>query len=129
MRGHCQEGLLDVVMLDMMKRQQNSADWPYCGPVLITGENKVACGAEAIVLTEDIDSYVYIMSGIYEMSGVHRSATKVIFGDGILSMNILRRLGIENSCKLILDRKHLMSFDWPGVFGPFVWDSIDIQTW
>ena len=124
MRGHCQEGLLDVVMLDMMKRQQNSADWPYCGPVLITGENKVACGAEAIVLTEDIDSYVYIMNGIYEMSGVHRSATKVIFGDGILSTNILRRLGIENSCKLILDRKHLMSFDWPGVFGPFVWARI-----
>ncbi|EJK64535.1 hypothetical protein THAOC_14723, partial [Thalassiosira oceanica] len=49
MRKHCQDGLCDVFMLDMMKRQQNSADWPYCGPVLITGENKAVCGCEAIL--------------------------------------------------------------------------------
>ena len=73
MRGHCQGGLLDVVMLDMMKRQQNTADWPYCGPVLITGENKVACACEAIVLSEGTSYYSWIMNSVYDMSGVDRS--------------------------------------------------------
>ena len=48
MQGHCQAGLLDVVMLDMMKRQRNTVDWPYCGPILITGENKIACACDGI---------------------------------------------------------------------------------
>ena len=92
MRGHCQGGLLDVVMLDMMKRQQNTADWPYCGPVLITGENKIACACEAIVLSEGTNYYSWIMNSVYEMSGVDRSETKIIFGDGIHSDNLLNRI-------------------------------------
>ncbi|EJK69126.1 hypothetical protein THAOC_09653, partial [Thalassiosira oceanica] len=70
MRKHCQDGLCDVFMLDMMKRQQNSADWPYCGPVLITGENKAVCGCEAIVISEDSESYIFVMNSLYDMSGV-----------------------------------------------------------
>ena len=117
MRGHCKAGLLDVVMLDMMKRQQNTVDWPYCGPVLITGENKVACACEAIVLSESQDTYVWIMNSVYEMSGVSPKQTKVIFGDGVQSMKLLERLGIEKTCALILDRYHLLQVDWPKKFG------------
>ena len=124
MRGHCQSGILDVVMLDMMKRQQNSSDWPYCGPVLITGENKVTCGAEAIVLSEDVNTYVYIMNSMYEMSGVCKSVTKNIFGDGIMSARLLIQLEIEKTCNLILDRYHLLNVDWPAKFG-WLWPRVE----
>jgi hypothetical protein len=116
MRGHCTR-LLDVVMLDMMKRRQNSIDWPYCGPVLITGEKKIATACEAIMVTESIDAYVFVMNSVYEMSGVDRSVTKCIFADGIMSVSLLRKLGIEGTCNLILDRYHLVEVDWPKVFG------------
>jgi len=116
MRGHCTR-LLDVVMLDMMKRRQNSIDWPYCGPVLITGEKKIATACEAIMVTESIDAYVFVMNSVYEMSGIDRSVTKCIFADGIMSVSLLRKLGIEGTCNLILDRYHLVEVDWPKVFG------------
>ena len=123
MRGHCQGGLLDVVMLDMMKRQQNSADWPYCGPILITGENKIACACEAIVLSEGTSYYSWIMNSVYDMSGVDRSVTKIIFGDGIHSDNLLRQLNIEDTCNLIFDRYHLMEVDWKKKFG-YAWPAL-----
>ena len=116
MRKHCQDGLCDVFMLDMMKRQQNSADWPYCGPVLITGENKAVCGCEAIVISEDSESYIFVMNSLYDMSGVSRDETKIIFGDGIMSTNLLTALGIDKTCNLILDRYHLKKVDWKKKF-------------
>jgi|GEM_PF-4980773 len=124
MRGHCTR-LLDVVMLDMMKRQQNSIDWPYCGPVLITGENKIATACEAIIVTESIDAYAFVMNATYEMSGVDRSVTKCIFADGIMSISLLKKLGIEDSCSLILDKYHLIEVDWPKVFK---WHYPNIKT-
>lgn len=123
MRGHCQGGLMDVVMLDMMKRQQNTADWPYCGPILITGENKIACACEAIVLSEGTSYYSWIMNSVYDMAGVDRSETKIIFGDGIHSNNLLRQLNIEDTSNLIFDRYHLIEVDWKKKFG-FSWPSI-----
>ena len=116
-RGNC-KNLLDVVMLDMMKRQQNSVDWPYCGPVFISGhEHSIALGAEAILITESIDAYVFVMNATYEMSGVDRTVTRVIFADGIMSLTLLRKLGIENTCNLVLDRYHLVDVDWAKAFG------------
>ena len=49
-RQHCKDGLLDIIMLDIMELQINSANWPYCGPTTITGENIVVCACEAIVI-------------------------------------------------------------------------------
>ena len=46
MRQHCKDGLLDVIMLDMMKCQINNSNWPYFGPVMMTGENVVVCAYE-----------------------------------------------------------------------------------
>ena len=124
MRGHCSR-LLDVVMLDMMKRRQNSIDWPYCGPVLITGEKSITTACEAILVTESIDAYVFVMNATYEMSGVDRRVTKCIFADGIMSASLLRKLGIEDSCNLILDRYHILEVDWPKAFG---WHYLQIKT-
>ena len=61
MHGHAKL-LLDVVMIDMMKRQHNSVNWCYRGPCGITGENKVACFVEAIVIAEEHQAYVFIMN-------------------------------------------------------------------
>ena len=111
MRAHCQERLLGVIMLDMMKRQINSANWPYCGPIMLTGENKIACACEAIVFSETTNAYRWIMECIYDMSGVDRSATKLVFGDGIHSVKLLKELRIDRTANLILDQKHLKD-DW-----------------
>ena len=80
MLGHAKL-LLDVVMIDKTKRQQNSANWCYCGPCGITGDKKIACFVEAIMIAEEHQDYVFIMNSLYEKSGVDRSVTKLIFGD------------------------------------------------
>ena len=113
--------LLDVVMLDMMKSQQNSDNWCYCGTCGITVENKLAFFVEAIVISEEHQSYVFIMNALYEISGVDRSVTKLIFGDGIMSNNILEELGISESCNLIMDVFHLLELVWPKKFGHWRW--------
>ena len=112
MHGHSKR-LLDVVMLDMMKRQQNSANWCYCGPCGITGEKKVACFVEAILITKEHQACVFIIDSLYEMSGVDRSVTKLIFGDGIMSNNRSEKLGISEFCNLIMDVFHLLELVWP----------------
>ena len=110
MRGHC-KWLLDVLMLDVMKRQQNSVDFPYCGVALLTGEKKVALGSESIMVEEMIPAYVFVVRSTFEMANIPLSMCKVIFGDGIMSTSLLKELGIENTCKLILDKHHLVEID------------------
>lgn len=73
MRGHCHDGLVASLMLDMMKRQINSANWPYCGPVSITGENTVATLCEALVIDENFVAYDWIVKSIIAI----RSPTKL----------------------------------------------------
>ena len=76
MRGHCHDGLTSSLMLDMMKRQLNSANWPYCGSVAITGENKVATLTEAIVIDENFCSYEWVIRSISDMAGQPMSTIK-----------------------------------------------------
>jgi len=122
MRGHCWDGLLVAIMLDMMKRQLNSANWPYCGPIMLTGETKIACACEAIVFLETTDAYIWIMKSIYDMAGILLSVTKIIFGDGAHSVVLIKELGIEKTCNLILDQKHLLD-DWKLKFG-HIWATV-----
>ena len=56
------------------------------------------------------------MNSLYDMSGVSRDETKIIFGDGIMSTNLLTALGIDKTCNLILDRYHLKKVDWKKKF-------------
>ena len=51
----------------MMKRQIKISNWPYCGPVMMTGENVVVCSCEAIVISETLYAYAWIMNIIYSM--------------------------------------------------------------
>ena len=116
MRQHSKGGLLDVIMLDMMKRQIKSANFPYCVPVMMTGKNGLVCACEAIVISENLSAYAWIMNSIYSMSGLPCSVTKLVFGDRMPSANLLKDLGIEHMAKLILYQYHLKE-DWKKKFG------------
>ena len=107
MRGHCHDGLTSSLMLDMMKRQLNSANWPYCGPVAITGENKVATLTEAIVIDENFCSYEWVIRSILDIAGQPMSTLACMFGDGIQSTELLGQLNVKHSANLILDIHHL----------------------
>ena len=52
------------------------------------------------------------MDSFYEMSGVDRSVTKIIFGDGIHNNDLMKQLNVENSYHLIFDRCHIMEVEW-----------------
>ena len=116
MRKHCKDGLLDIIMLDMMKRQINSSNWPYCGPVMITVNNVVVCVCKAIFISETLAAYACIMNRIYSMSVLSHSVTKLVFGNVMLSANLLKDLVIQHTVKLILDQYHLNE-NWKNVWG------------
>ena len=54
----------DIVFLDSQKRQYNKICGPYIGPVIRTGKNKVRVVAESVVISEDLDSYQWILKSI-----------------------------------------------------------------
>jgi len=56
------------------------------------------------------------------MAGISPSVTKIIFGDGAHSLVLLKELGIEKTCNLILDQKHLLD-DWKLKFG-HIWSTV-----
>jgi hypothetical protein len=77
---------------------------------------------EAIVLSEQVESYVWMIRAAVDMTpGFELSNLKVIFGDGILAgETLLHQLGITQSCRIVLDRHHLLSGAigaWPKKFG------------
>ena len=50
------------------------------------------------------------------MSGLPRSVTELVFGNGMLSANLLKDMGIEHTEKLILETYHLEE-GWEKNFG------------
>ncbi len=47
----------DVISLDMQHRQHNKHNWPYFGPIVKTSDMSIGVICEAIVISENIDSY------------------------------------------------------------------------
>jgi hypothetical protein len=108
----------DVIFLDCMKRKQNSVDWPYIGPVVLDGSNKIAVIAESICCSERLEAYEFVLRAAFDFTpGRPRDSVKVIYGDGIMSNRLLTSLGINSTCKLCLDTYHLLQVDWPRKFG------------
>ena len=64
MRQDCKDGLLDVIILDMMKRLINSANWTYCVTVMMTVENVVVCDCESIFISDTLAAYAWNMNSI-----------------------------------------------------------------
>ena len=104
----------DILFLDAQKRQYNKICWPYIGPVIKTGENKTRVIAESVVLSEDLDSYEWIINSISEMEPKWNIKNiKLIFADGLITDSLLERLGISDSCILRGDYWHLMHEVFP----------------
>ncbi len=99
------------ITLDGMKQQRNNVSCPY---ILVTGINgygqMVVC-AEAIVISERIEAYAWLLrccstfSCKQKMDGIH-----AVFGDGLVTCDsLLESLGIQDSCTLLDDVHHLLS--------------------
>ena len=50
----------DVISLDMQHRQHNKHNWPYFGPIVKTSDMSIGVICEAIVISENIDSYAWV---------------------------------------------------------------------
>ena len=102
-----------IMFLDAQKRQMNKMGWPYIGPVVMNNEFHVQPCCEAIVTSEDIDTYVWIMKS---MSSIEKkwsmSDIKIIFADGLLTNRLLTDTDIHNTCILHGDYYHLMRNVW-----------------
>ena len=57
----------DVISLDMQHRQHNKHNWPYFGPVVKTSDMSIGVICEAIVISETIDSYAWVLKKMVEM--------------------------------------------------------------
>jgi hypothetical protein len=89
---------------------------------MLSGEKKVCVASEAIVFSETVDAYEWMIRATVEMTpAVRLLDIKVIYGDGILGGGrLLQQLGISATCRVVLDHQHLISEDigaWPKRFG------------
>ena len=84
-----------VLFLDAQKRQYNKLCWPYIGPTIKTSENTVRVIAESVVISEDIETYEWILRAVAEMEPKwHLNQLKIIFADGLITETLLQRLNI-----------------------------------
>ena len=104
----------DIIFLDAQKRQYNKLCWPYIGPTIRTNENTNRVIAESVVISEDIDTYVWILQSIQDMEPKWNvNNVRLIFADGLISQSLLQKLGIEQTCTLHSDYWHLMTEVFP----------------
>ena len=110
-----------VLFLDAQKRQYNKLCWPYIGPTIKTSENTVRVIVESVVISEDIETYEWILRAVAEMEPKwHLNQLKIIFADGLITETLLQRLKIQDTCTLRSDYWHLTTEVFPKEynFGP-----------
>ena len=99
----------DMVFLNSMKHKQNSVKWPYIGPVIVDEDDRIGVIAESITSSERIEAYVWIMEQVLQWTPTRQhESINMIYGDGILSLSLLERLHISNSCNFSYDIHHLL---------------------
>ena len=54
----------NIIFIDGMKRQYNKLNWPYIGPVIKNSDNRIGVTCEAIVTTEDMETYIWIFKSM-----------------------------------------------------------------
>ncbi|KAG7345272.1 hypothetical protein IV203_032803 [Nitzschia inconspicua] len=100
----------------------NTKGWPINTIAMLDGEKKVCLPCEGFTIHETIDGYVWLMESVVAMApGRKLCDIKFIIGDGIFAAEtILTKLGIEDTCHVILDHHHLLILEigsWPKAFG------------
>ncbi|KAG7373178.1 hypothetical protein IV203_033902 [Nitzschia inconspicua] len=112
----------DVLFVDCMGKSINNKGWPINTIAMLDGEKRVCLPCEGLTISETIDGYVWLIESVAAMApGRKLCDVKFIIGDGIFaSETVLSKLGINDTCHLILDHHHLLSEDigaWPKAFG------------
>ncbi|KAG7360056.1 hypothetical protein IV203_035154 [Nitzschia inconspicua] len=112
----------DVLFVDCMGKSINTKGWPINTIAMLDGEKKVCLPCEGFTNRETIDGYVWLIESVVAMApGRKLCDIKFIIGDVIFAAEtILTKLGIEDTCHVILDHHHLLSLDigsWPKAFG------------
>ena len=114
-----------VLFVDYMKRKYNKESWPYCGPVILDGNNEIGVVGESLNLSESLDGYYFVLNWIFEMvPQFDRSSVKLIFADDFINYSVLERLGIQTTAILRADLWHLTHEQLPKYFGGF-WNNIE----
>jgi hypothetical protein len=108
----------DALFLDAQKRQRNKLQWPYIAVTIIDHENTIGVACESIVLEESHEAYAFILKSLFEMEPVvKKESIKVIYGDGLLTPNLLELVGISDTARLVWDHYHLLNEIWPRQLG------------
>ena len=104
----------NIMFIDAQKRKYNKLNWPYIGPVIKNSDNRIGVTCEAIVTTEDIDTYTWIFKSMVSIEPRWSvSRLQILYGDGLVSKKLLENLGISHSCILHGDFYHLFKENWP----------------
>ncbi|KAI2489562.1 hypothetical protein MHU86_25031 [Fragilaria crotonensis] len=115
------------IALDGMKRQLNSFCYPYIAVTGIDGYGHMVVCAEAIVISERIEAYAWLLRCCSNFSCKRKlDSIHAIFGDGLVTCDsLLASLGIQDSCSLLDDVHHLLSPEcgtWFKQFGASRWN-------
>jgi hypothetical protein len=110
-----------TLFVDRLGRPLINMEWPLMTIAMLSGEKKLCIPSETIVFSECVDAYAWMIRETGHMTPcVRMSDIKVIFGDGILGgESLVHILGIQNSCRIVLDDHYLLSENigaWPQKF-------------
>ena len=100
----------DILFLDAQKRPFNHFGWPYIGIAIKDGSNRVQVCCEAIVSSEEMDIYEWLIRTMaikeprFQLKNI-----RIIFGDQFLRESLINKLGISSTCTLRCDYWHLMN--------------------
>ena len=120
----------NIIFIDGQKRKYNKLNWPYIGPVIKNSDNRIGVTCEAIVTSEDLDTYTWIFKSMTLIEPRWSlSKIQIIYGDGLITKTLLQNLGISNTCILHGDYFHLYKENWPQPqnFGIVVFKLIKAQ--
>jgi hypothetical protein len=118
-----------TLFIDRLGRPLNNKGWPLLTIAMLSGEKKVCVACEAIVISERVDAYAWLIQSFVDLTpGFDLKDIKVIYADGFhAGETLLDKLGIKGNCNIVLDHMHLLNADigaWPKFFGLASWATL-----
>ena len=76
----------NIMFIDGQKRKYNKLNWPYIGPCIRNSDNRVGVTCEAIVTSEDIDTYTWVFKSMASIEPRWSpSKLEIIFADKLVT--------------------------------------------
>ena len=102
----------NFISIDMMMRQMNNLKWPYFGPLILDGNNKVRVIGEACLLGEYHEAYKVVLETLLEFTPNRKNTSiQIIAADCAVTEDFMNQINLPNA-KLIWDRYHLINHVW-----------------